>query len=55
MGAVRYRKEVMLIYPADVGSAFVRYGLETKDCRFLDAARRLDCGTMVIAGGSRGA
>lgn len=37
-GAVKYRGEVMLLYPADVGSAFVSYYAETKDARFLTAA-----------------
>ena len=37
-GAVKYRGEVMLLYPADVGTAFVEYYRETKDRRFLDAA-----------------
>ena len=38
-GAVKYRGEVMLLYPADVGSAFVDYYLATKDMRFLEAAK----------------
>ncbi|MBO7686733.1 MAG: hypothetical protein J6V72_10125, partial [Kiritimatiellae bacterium] len=38
-GAVKYRGEVMLLYPADVGAAFVVYYRETHDRRFLDAAR----------------
>jgi len=38
-GAVKYRGEVMLLYPASVGSAFVDYYLATKDGRFLVAAR----------------
>ena len=38
-GAVKYRGEVMLLYPADVGTAFVAYYRETHDRRFLDAAR----------------
>ena len=38
-GAVKYRGEVMLLYPADAGSAFVAYYRATKDARFLDAAR----------------
>ena len=38
-GAVKYRGEVMLLYPADVGSAFVAYFKATGDRRFLDAAR----------------
>ena len=38
-GAVKYRREVMLLYPADVGAAFVRYGRVTGDGRFLAAAR----------------
>ncbi|HNX35681.1 MAG TPA: hypothetical protein PKM57_13700 [Kiritimatiellia bacterium] len=37
-GAVKYRGEVMLLYPADVGTAFVDYYVETKDKRFLEAA-----------------
>ena len=37
-GAVRYRGEVMLLYPAEVGIAFVDYAVATKDKRFLDAA-----------------
>lgn len=37
--AVKYRGEVMLLYPADVGSAFVDYWRETKDDRFLVAAK----------------
>lgn len=37
-GAVKYRGEVMLLYPADVGLAFVAYYKDTKDKRFLDAA-----------------
>ena len=37
-GAVKYRGEVMLLYPADVGMAFVDYYVETKDKRFLEAA-----------------
>ena len=38
-GAVRYRGEVMLVYPAVVGIAFVDYWRETKDDRFLTAAK----------------
>ena len=38
-GAVKYRGEVMLVYPADVGKAFVAYYGETGDSRFLAAAR----------------
>ena len=38
-GAVKYRGEVMLLYPADVGGAFVDYYLTTKDVRFLEAAK----------------
>lgn len=38
-GAVKYRGEVMLLYPADVGTAFVAYYRETHDRRFLDAAK----------------
>lgn len=37
--AVKYRGEVMLLYPADVGSAFVGYYVATGDERFLDAAK----------------
>ena len=37
-GAVKYRGEVMLLYPADVGTAFVAYYRETHARRFLDAA-----------------
>ena len=37
-GAVKYRGEVMLLYPAEVGKAFVRYYAETRDVRFLKAA-----------------
>lgn len=37
-GAVKYRGEVMLLYPATVGSAFVDYWRETGDARFRDAA-----------------
>lgn len=37
-GAVKYRGEVMLLYPANVGIAFVAYYEQTKDRRFLDAA-----------------
>ena len=40
-GAVKYRGEVMLIYPAEVGIAFVDYYDETKDARFLAAATRI--------------
>ena len=40
-GAVKYRGEVMLLYPADVGVAFVAYFRETKDVRFLNAAVRI--------------
>ena len=36
--AAKYRGEVMLVYPADVGIAFVDYWGETKDGRFLAAA-----------------
>ena len=38
-GAVKYRGEVMLLYPADVGTAFVAYYRETHDRRFLEAAK----------------
>ena len=38
VGAVKYRGEVMLLYPADVGSAFVAYFNVADDRRFLDAA-----------------
>ena len=38
-GAVKYRGEVMLVYPANVGTAFVRYYQATQDARFLEAAR----------------
>ena len=37
-GAVKYRGEVMLLYPADVGTAFVAYFNAMGDRRFLDAA-----------------
>ena len=37
--AVKYRGEVMLVYPSDVGTAFVAYYEATKDARFLAAAR----------------
>ena len=37
-GAVKYRGEVMLLYPATVGIAFVDYWRETRDGRFLAAA-----------------
>ena len=37
-GAVKYRGEVMLLYPADVGAAFIAYFNATGDRRFLDAA-----------------
>ena len=37
-GAVKYRGEVMLLYPADVGTAFVAYFNVMGDRRFLDAA-----------------
>ena len=37
-GAVRYRGEVMLIYPANAGLAFLDYWRETRDGRFLQAA-----------------
>ena len=36
--AVRYRGQVMLLYPADVGAAFVAYFNATNDSRFLNAA-----------------
>ena len=39
VGAAKYRGEVMLLYPADVGAAFVAYFNATGDRRFLDAAR----------------
>ena len=39
IGAPRYRGEEMLIYPADVGTAFLAYYAETKDARFLEAAK----------------
>jgi len=38
VGAVKYRGEVMLVYPASVGIAFVDYWNATKDRRFLVAA-----------------
>ena len=38
-GAVKYRDEVMLVYPAQVGLAFLRYYGVTKEARFLAAAR----------------
>ena len=38
-GAVKYRGEVMLVYPAEVGAAFVAWFRETGDRRFIDAAR----------------
>jgi len=38
-GAVKYRGEVMLLYPANVGEAFLAYYAETKDARFLAAAK----------------
>ena len=37
-GAVKYRGEVMLLYPADVGKSFIDYHVETGDGRFLAAA-----------------
>jgi len=37
-GAVKYRGEVMLVYPADVGQAFLGYYGATGDKRFLTAA-----------------
>ena len=37
-GAAKYRGEVMLIYPANAGLAFLDYWRETKDGRFLRAA-----------------
>ena len=37
-GAVKYRGEVMLIYPADVGVSFLAFFRETGDRRFLSAA-----------------
>ena len=37
-GAVKYRGEVMLLYPANVGTAFLDYYRLTKDARFLEAA-----------------
>ncbi len=39
VGAAKYRGEVMLLYPADVGAAFVAYFNATGDRRFLDVAR----------------
>ena len=44
-GAVKYRGEVMLLYPADVGKAFVAYFRATGDRRFLDAAPLSACAT----------
>ena len=38
-GAVKYRGEVMLLYPSDVGTAFVAYYGVAKDVRFLSAAK----------------
>lgn len=38
-GAVKYRGEVMLVYPSDVGLAFLGYYRESKDKRFLSAAK----------------
>jgi len=38
-GAVKYRGEVMLVYPADVGRAFLAYYGVTGDARFLAAAK----------------
>jgi len=38
-GAVKYRGEVMLVYPADVGHAFLAYYGVTGDARFLAAAK----------------
>ena len=38
-GAVKYRGEVMLLYPSDVGTAFVAYYEIAKDVRFLSAAK----------------
>ena len=38
VGAVKFRGEEMLIYPADVGAAFIAYFNATGDRRFLDAA-----------------
>jgi len=38
-GAVKYRGEVMLLYPADVASAFVTYYKASGDTRFLEAAK----------------
>ena len=38
-GAVKYRGEVMLLYPSDVGTAFAAYYAATKDARFLAAAK----------------
>lgn len=40
-GAVKYRKEVMLVYPADVGLAFAEYSKATGERRFLDAAVKI--------------
>lgn len=37
-GAIKYRGEVMLVYPASVGIAFVDYWCATKDERFLASA-----------------
>ena len=38
-GAVMYRDEVMLVYPAQAGLAFISYGAAAKDGRFLAVAR----------------
>ena len=40
-GAAKYRREVMLCYPAAVGHAFVAYFRATGERRFLDAAVRI--------------
>jgi len=40
-GAVKYRGEIMLVYPSSVGTAFLAYYEETKDPRFLEAARHI--------------
>lgn len=37
-GAVKYRREVMTVYPATAGDAFLAYYKATDDKRFLDAA-----------------
>ena len=40
-GAVRYRGEVMLVYPAEVGIAFAQLARETGERRWLDLAARI--------------